>query len=56
MRNVAVAALAVTLTLGAVCLTACGPEQPAAPAAPAAPAEGGQVDGEGLTPNEVSEK
>lgn len=31
MRNLTVAAIAATLTLGAVCLTACGPSEPAVP-------------------------
>lgn len=53
MRNVAVAAVAATLTLGAVCLTACAPEQPPQPV---------EADGVGGNPtdgteeNRVSEK
>lgn len=54
MRNVVVAAVAATLTLGAVCLTACAPAQPEAPADPVEESVGGgRVDG---LENNVNEK
>lgn len=50
MRNVAVAAVAATITLGAFCLTACAPEQPPvvgdAVETPTEPPCGGTVSGD----------
>lgn len=53
MRNVAVAAVAATLALGAICLTACAPAQPEGPADPV---EVGGNPTDGTEENRVSEK